>query len=716
MSSPPPRLTMSNETSPFSIEALLASRRPDPRHQQMHFQQQQLSHQQFHLQEIPLVRPPVPLPAPLHGPQPSQGQNLPPHSPQLESFLTSTHRRLQELNSQRPALRTPPSSPGSPQPSDLPSRIYFPPLRAGSEPPRVTSASNSEGDLTSTNELEEEEEEEEEDAEDERVMVEEDEEDDGEGIEEEGVVEGGGEGVGGGTLTVGSGSKLTLSLEAEGGLPTSSSDAQHSDNEYDHTVAQTILRSWVNLHKPAQLHGLCSWQRRLTTPPSDVAGPLPPQEHRFRATAKVVTQLSHQQFHLQEIPLVRPPVPLPAPHHGPQPTQGQNHPPHTPQRESIQTSTHRRLQEHNSQRPALRTPPSSPGSPQPSDLPSRIYFTPLRAGSEPPRVTSASNSEGDLTSTNELEEEEEEEEEDAEDERVMVEEDEEDDGEGIEEEGVVEGGGEGVGGGTLTVGSGSKLTLSLEAEGGLPTSSSDAQHSDNEDSRSGGEERKKRPRTAFTASQIKALEQEFEKNKYLSVSKRLQLSKQLKLTETQIKIWFQNRRTKWKRKYTNDLELMAQQYYSALGLVAPRPMVIGDRLWLFNYNMGHPNQHTVGLHQSPLPPIPPSPHSPHPFSPLPPCVPSLPLPPSLVANLPPSQDRPILHPSPINPLLERHVVGAARSLPPTSLSLIGPHHTPPLTSALYNTSVTNQLSALNSLQNSVSAIGHGSPTENRSGV
>ncbi|KAK8405786.1 hypothetical protein O3P69_001936 [Scylla paramamosain] len=48
-----------------------------------------------------------------------------------------------------------------------------------------------------------------------------------------------------------------------------------------------------------------------------------------------------------------------------------------------------------------------------------------------------------------------------------------------------------------------------------------------------GEERKKRPRTAFTASQIKALEQEFEKNKYLSVSKRLQLSKQLKLTETQ---------------------------------------------------------------------------------------------------------------------------------------------------------------------------------------
>lgn len=74
------------------------------------------------------------------------------------------------------------------------------------------------------------------------------------------------------------------------------------------------------------------------------------------------------------------------------------------------------------------------------------------------------------------------------------------------------------------------------------------------------EDRKKRPRTAFSTVQVKALEAEFEKNKYLSVSKRLELSKLLKLTETQIKIWFQNRRTKWKRKYTNNIELMAHQF------------------------------------------------------------------------------------------------------------------------------------------------------------
>lgn len=116
----------------------------------------------------------------------------------------------------------------------------------------------------------------------------------------------------------------------------------------------------------------------------------------------------------------------------------------------------------------------------------------------------------------------------------------------------------------------------------------DAGQDSGEESSMSSEDRKKRPRTAFTAAQIKALETEFEKNKYLSVSKRMQLSKQLKLTETQIKIWFQNRRTKWKRKYTNDLELLAQQYYSHLGFgpLAPRPMFVGDRLWLFNPSGG----------------------------------------------------------------------------------------------------------------------------------
>lgn len=47
----------------------------------------------------------------------------------------------------------------------------------------------------------------------------------------------------------------------------------------------------------------------------------------------------------------------------------------------------------------------------------------------------------------------------------------------------------------------------------------------------------------------------FQVDKYLSVSKRMELSKALNLTEVQIKTWFQNRRTKWKKQMTTRYKL-----------------------------------------------------------------------------------------------------------------------------------------------------------------
>ncbi|GFY63557.1 homeotic protein empty spiracles [Trichonephila inaurata madagascariensis] len=58
----------------------------------------------------------------------------------------------------------------------------------------------------------------------------------------------------------------------------------------------------------------------------------------------------------------------------------------------------------------------------------------------------------------------------------------------------------------------------------------------------------KRLRTAFSSSQLLELENAFEKNHYVVGSERRKLSQKLRLTETQIKVWFQNRRTKLKRK------------------------------------------------------------------------------------------------------------------------------------------------------------------------
>ncbi|XP_054897550.1 homeobox protein HMX1 [Poeciliopsis prolifica] len=70
-------------------------------------------------------------------------------------------------------------------------------------------------------------------------------------------------------------------------------------------------------------------------------------------------------------------------------------------------------------------------------------------------------------------------------------------------------------------------------------------------SRSG---RKKKTRTVFSRSQVFQLESTFDLKRYLSSSERASLAASLHLTETQVKIWFQNRRNKWKRQLAADLE------------------------------------------------------------------------------------------------------------------------------------------------------------------
>ncbi|VDM21777.1 unnamed protein product [Hydatigera taeniaeformis] len=57
----------------------------------------------------------------------------------------------------------------------------------------------------------------------------------------------------------------------------------------------------------------------------------------------------------------------------------------------------------------------------------------------------------------------------------------------------------------------------------------------------------KRIRTAFSPSQLLRLESAFEMNHYVVGQERRRLAESLSLTETQVKVWFQNRRTKFKR-------------------------------------------------------------------------------------------------------------------------------------------------------------------------
>ena len=74
-----------------------------------------------------------------------------------------------------------------------------------------------------------------------------------------------------------------------------------------------------------------------------------------------------------------------------------------------------------------------------------------------------------------------------------------------------------------------------EKSAGLPAGSSNATPDE------------KRPRTAFSSEQLARLRKEFEENRYLNEDRRRSLANELGLNETQIKIWFQNKRAKLKK-------------------------------------------------------------------------------------------------------------------------------------------------------------------------
>ncbi|XP_077309901.1 homeobox protein vex1-like [Lithobates pipiens] len=56
-----------------------------------------------------------------------------------------------------------------------------------------------------------------------------------------------------------------------------------------------------------------------------------------------------------------------------------------------------------------------------------------------------------------------------------------------------------------------------------------------------------RPRTKFSNEQLRELEKSFKEHRYIGSNEKKRLSRVLKLSETQIKTWFQNRRMKFKR-------------------------------------------------------------------------------------------------------------------------------------------------------------------------
>uniref|UniRef100_A0A4X2JSR6 Homeobox protein Nkx-2.5 n=1 Tax=Vombatus ursinus TaxID=29139 RepID=A0A4X2JSR6_VOMUR len=79
--------------------------------------------------------------------------------------------------------------------------------------------------------------------------------------------------------------------------------------------------------------------------------------------------------------------------------------------------------------------------------------------------------------------------------------------------------------------------------------------------------KRRKPRVLFSQAQVYELERRFKQQKYLSAPERDHLASVLKLTSTQVKIWFQNRRYKCKRQRQD-------QTLEMVGLPPPRRIAV----------------------------------------------------------------------------------------------------------------------------------------------
>uniref|UniRef100_A0AC34GLW8 Homeobox domain-containing protein n=1 Tax=Panagrolaimus sp. ES5 TaxID=591445 RepID=A0AC34GLW8_9BILA len=92
---------------------------------------------------------------------------------------------------------------------------------------------------------------------------------------------------------------------------------------------------------------------------------------------------------------------------------------------------------------------------------------------------------------------------------------------------------------------------------------------------SSGGKKARKARTIFTDKQLQELETTFDRQKYLSVQDRMDLAHRMGLSDTQVKTWYQNRRTKWKRQAAVGVDLL----HEANNLAAVQNLIRTNPYW-----------------------------------------------------------------------------------------------------------------------------------------
>ncbi|XP_069548673.1 homeobox protein Nkx-2.3 [Brachyistius frenatus] len=114
---------------------------------------------------------------------------------------------------------------------------------------------------------------------------------------------------------------------------------------------------------------------------------------------------------------------------------------------------------------------------------------------------------------------------------------------------------------------------------------------------------RRKPRVLFSQAQVFELERRFKQQRYLSAPEREHLASSLKLTSTQVKIWFQNRRYKCKRqRQDKTLEIAGHHHHHhpppprrvAVPVLVRdgRPCLTGSQNYNTPYAVGAPNPYS----------------------------------------------------------------------------------------------------------------------------